>query len=372
MKLENGHVNLFALNGNKMLALYTTEQIVSSIFTDNENKYDAWYDFITKLRPNMKILLAEDTDYDDNEFNPVYMFQKDYDIDVEPQYTEDVGENSDLAKIESMQLASISDPCAVIILDVDANTAKKISEKYGVICHSFSESPLLSPLFQEGIEKNIQNNEKNRGWNEIFLSGNVSPSNSLVFVDRYLFSKDSNGITSQDGIDNVFEILNHILPTSLDVDYHVMLVFDATTLETALGDTFANISTSINRLKRRLNRPYQIIIETLSIDHNDMNYDETHNRRVLSNYFLVRAEHSLKAFRADKSLYSQSLWFDWAASKGIIYQKHSDAPAKALFNYLREVRRAINQIKKSKGTVPFTQNGNSHIDITSIKNRLMN
>lgn len=354
-----------------MMALYTTEQIVSTIYRDNENKYDAWYYLITKLRPNMKILLDADTDYHENDYNPVYMFQKDYDIEVEPEYLEDVGANSDLAKIETMQFASIPDPCAIIILDVDQDTAKKISEKYGVICHSFNESPLTSPLFQEGIEKNVDNRETKRGWHELFPTGSVSPSNSLVFVDRYLFSKDSNGITSQDGIDNVYEILNHILPAQLGVDYHVLLVFDASTLETALGDTFASISTKINGLKKRLNRPYPVLIETISLDHNDMNYEETHNRRILSNYFIVRADRSLKAFRSDQSLYSQSLWLDWAASKGIVVQKRSDAPAKALFKYLKEVRKAVIQLKRALGVVPFTQNGNGHIQIASMAHRLM-
>lgn len=355
-----------------MMALYTTEQIVSSIFRDNEKRYDAWYDFITKLRPEMKILLDVDTDYEDNDYNPVYMFQKDYDIQVDPQFLEDVGDDSDLAKIASMQLSSIPDPCAIVILDVDTETANKISQKYGVICHSFSESPLTSPLFQEAIERNVENQESKRGWHELFLKGTTFPSNSLVFVDRYLFSKDSNGITSQDGIENVYEILNHVLPANLGVDYHVLLVFDASTLSTAIGDTFERISTQINGLKKRLNRPYQVIIETLSIDHNDMNYEETHNRRILSNYFIVRVDRSLKAFRANKGLYSQSLFLDWAASKGIVNQKRSDAPAKALYKYLREVRKAVTQIKKAQGAVPFTQNGNNRIAVSSMAHRLIN
>lgn len=355
-----------------MLALYTTEDIISTIFRDSENKYDAWYDFITKLRPTMKVLLNEDTDYEDDDYNPVYMFQKDYDIEVDPQFADEVGDNSDLAKIVSMQLNTISDPCAVIILDVDADTAKKISEKYGVICHPFSESPLSSPLFQEGIERTVVQRETKRGWHELLLPEASSPSNSLIFVDRYLFGKDSNGITSQDGLDNVYEILNNVLPKALGVDYHVLFVFDATTLEVSLGDTFERISTQINALKKRLNRPYNIVMETLSVDHNDAYYDETHNRRILSNYFLIRTDHSFKAFRGSMSLYSQSLWLDWAGSKGIVSHKRSDPPAKALYNCIRYVQKAVAQIKRAQGSVPFTQNGNKNIGITSISHRLMN
>ena len=52
-----------------MLSIYTTENIVTSIFQDSDNRYDAWYDFITKLRPTMNVLLNEDTDYEENDYN---------------------------------------------------------------------------------------------------------------------------------------------------------------------------------------------------------------------------------------------------------------------------------------------------------------
>lgn len=351
-----------------MLSINTTEEIITAIYQDGEDKYTAWYDLITKTRPILKVLLNENTDYDEDEYNPVYMLVKDYDIDVEPEYRDEVGENSYLASVVNMQQKAISDPCAVFILDVDKNTAQKISDKYGVICHSFNESPINNPLFQEGIEKDIEKMEKSRGWHELIIPGATTPSNSLVFIDRYLFSSDSGNITSKDGVENVYDILNRILPTSLGVDYHVLLIFDASKL--GKEDTFERISTQINSLKKRLNRPYNIIIETVSISQNDFNYDETHNRRILSNYFIIRVDRSLKAFRAASSLYTQSLFLDWAASKGIVAQRKSDTPAKALYKYIREVRSTIAQLKKSTGSVSFTQNGNAKIAISNISHRL--
>ena len=352
-----------------MLSIYTTEDIISAIYKDGDDKYTAWYDLITKTRPILKVLLGENTDYDTDDYNPVYMLEKDHDINVEPEYTEDVGENSYLASVVNMQQNSVADPCAVFILDVDKETAKQISDKYGIICHSFGESPITNPLFQESIEKDVDKAENNRGWHELILRDATVPSNSLVFIDRYLFSHDSGNITSQDGVENVFTILDKALPLSLGVDYHVLLVFDASTVDKV--DTFERISTQVNNLKRRLNRPYNITIETVSISSDDFNYDETHNRRILSNYFIIRVDRSLKAFRGTKSLYTQSLWLDWAASKGVVRQLRSDAPAKALYKYIKEVRSAIAQLKKSLGNVSFTQNGNPRIAISNISHRLL-
>lgn len=264
-----------------MLSIYTTENIISTIFRDNENKYDAWYDFITKLRPTMKVLLDEDTDYDDNEYNPVFMFEKDYDIQVEPEYTDEVGENSYLSRIEKMELNGVADPFAIFILDIDEDTANRISEKYGVVCHALSSKTTSNPIFQEGIEKTVERQETRKGWMELLTGKNTTPSNHLIFIDRYLFSDDSNGITQQDGLDNVAEVLEMALPSKLGVDFHVLLIFDAT--EMGKNMTFNQLSTKLNAIKKHIKRPYNIIIEALSINHSDFNYDETHNRRILSN-----------------------------------------------------------------------------------------
>ncbi len=352
-----------------MLAIYTTEDILTAIYQDQEHRYDGWYEFITKTRPSLNVLLKEGTDYDDNDYNPVFMFHKDFDIEVEPEYAEDIEGESYLSQVSALTIDDIAKPCSVFILDVDKATAKSVSDKYGVICHSLEDTPEESPLFMECIEKNIEKSEKNRGWHEL-VKDSTNPANAMVFVDRYLFSKDSGGITYQDGINNVYEVLNHVLPQNLGTDYHVLLVFDASTLSAASGETFKSISEDVNKLVPKLKRSYNIVIETVSIDRNDMNYDETHNRRILSNYFIIRVDRSLKAFRANNSLYSQSLFLDWVASKGVIRQKRSDVPAKALYKYLREVRAAIAQMKKSVGSVPFSRNGIIE-PITTIQNRLI-
>lgn len=351
------------------ITLYTTEEIITIIYQDQGHKYDVWYDFITKLRPSLNVLLKEGSDYDDNDYNPVFMLEKDFDITVNQEYPENVVESEFLSQLSCLALNHISDPSPVFILDVDEVTAKSVSEKYGVICHSLEESPLNSPLFMESLEKNVDKSEPNRGWHELVVDS-TTPANAMVFVDRYLFSKDSGGITYQDGINNVFEVLNHVLPKNLGMDYHVLLVFDASTLSTATGETFKSVSEEINTLIPRLKRPYNIVIEMVSIDRNDFNYDETHNRRILSNYFIIRVDRSLKAFRSSYSLYSQSLFLDWVASKGVIRQKRSDAPAKALYKYLGEVKEAIGQMKKSIGTVPFSRNGDIE-PISTLKNRLI-
>lgn len=353
-----------------MLAIYTTEDILTAIYQDQEHKYDGWYEFITKVRPTLNVLMKEGTDYEDNDYNPVFMLENGYDIQVEPEYTDEVGENSYIAKIEKTELNCVTNPFAIFILDVDELTANKISDKYGVICHALSTSTNSNPIFQEGIEKSIDRQEPRNGWAELFTGGNTTPSNHLIFIDRYLFSDDSNGIKPEDGLDNVAEVLNRALPTKLGVDFHILLIFDATEMSKNTL-TFNQLSTKLNGIKKKIIRPYNIVIEAVSINHSDFNYDETHNRRILSNYYIVRVEHSLKAFRNGKGLYTQTMWLDWLASKGIITHKASDAPSKALVKYTKETIKAIEQLKKKLGETPFSQNGNCNLTIHDIRHRIL-
>ncbi|MDE6480484.1 MAG: hypothetical protein K2L45_09455 [Muribaculaceae bacterium] len=353
-----------------MTTLYTTEEILSSIYLDSENKGQVWCDLIRKLKPALRIITKNDSDYAENEESLIFSFAKDFDILPDPEYVDESDGSAILKHIIDMHKSVLSDNNSIILLDIPTEEAQNISDTYGIICHPFAIVPIVNPLFQEGIEKNVDKDEQPIGWKELFCADCEIPSNSLIFVDRYLFSKEG-WITSQDGIDNVYDILNNVLPKSLGVDYHVLIVFDATTLKSTDGDTFQRISTRINTLKKRLSRPYNIIIETLSLDRNTQYYNETHNRRILSNYFLLRVDRSLKAFRENQSLYSQSLWLDWCASKGIVRQTKSDLPAKELRKYLNDIKKAVRQLKAVKGDILFSQNGNSHIPLENISNRLI-
>lgn len=370
-----------------MLSIYTTEKILSIIYKDNENKYDAWYDLLKKAHPKLNVLLNKETDFYENDYNPVYLLQKDNVFDIYLEHIDSEGCNSLIEKVISLSLEQIEDPFAFFLLEIDEELAKQIANKYEVICHSFEVNPKDSPIFQEGIEKNLNKDEKNRGWHELLFPDVVKPANTLVFIDRYLFSRDkgdkNNKITLEDGIKNIFEILNLSLPKSCRVDFHVLLVFDGSTLQS--NEEFSIISTKINKLKKRLDRPYPIVMEIISISKkyfdygNDSYYRDTHNRRILSNYFLIRAEHSLKAFRDTCSLYSQSLFLDWIASKGVYYQKRSDVPGKDLYATIRKIKEAILKIKKiekesnveNQRGLLFSKNGDSKVPIQNISNRFV-
>lgn len=372
----------------KLFTLYTTEKILTEIIKSESEygneKFKPWYDLIEKLNPKLKFFGDENSNYEENEEkNTIWTFVENYEHDY---YRDD----SYLGDIKEMKAGLEMSSSALFILDVTAEKARKISSNYGVVCHSFDETPETCPIFQEGIELFCEEGEENRGWSKLLLPECVFPSNSLIFVDRYLFSYETGrNITWEDGIENVSEILNHVLPQTLGngVSYSILFVFDEISRKTnedkkncskeskdqyaGNNEDFKWISGHLNKIKRRLNRNYEIIIETLGVDHNCGNYEKTHNRRIISNYFIINAFHSLRPFRENKSLYPQKISLDWMASKGVIRALKSDSPEKDMRNSLESIRDIVDSQKESIGIKRYSQNGNCAKMIDDISNPLL-
>lgn len=352
------------------MEIITTERIVRQLSLNQDHKYEVWIELIEKCKPTLRIFLNENSDFYSNDENVAWNFIQAKDL--EPKIIKDC--KSILSYFSSEQ---VFDESGIIVglLDIDSFEAKRIFDQYGIICHTLDQSVAGNLLFDEGIEKSVDKNEPDRGWEEILGNNPIKPSNALIFIDRYMFANDtSNHITFQHGVENVFQVLDRVLPYKFAISYQVLLVFDASTLDNKGDIDFNLIVKNINRIKKRLNRSYNIVIEVVSINKTYLpNYDETHNRRIISNYFLLRLDRSLKAFDNGRSLYSQTIWFDWLASKGIVRQKNSDMPFKAQMKYLKELRKSISTLQavKDQSVVSFAQNGNTHISIKDLRNRLL-
>lgn len=367
-----------------MLSLYTTERILSQIYLSaDDTETSIWYSFITKdnLFSSLNVWFDENTDFETNEYNPTYQLAHSNAIPCN-KLNDRQGNDDSLCLSDVIRNLEIGrDPYAIFLLDISSNEAKDISTKYGVICHSFQESPKTNPLFIESRDISVVKDEPRKGWHEILSPDFVNPSNSLIIIDRYLFAKRGKTGGEKEGLKNLYNIIDNILPHTLSekISYHILVVFDS--LKNNSRTDFKNISEKINDFKNKLGRKYQIIIETISIsDPNSVRsvlseselYYKTHNRRIISNYFIIRAEHSLTAFDESKGLCTQVISFDWAVSKGILRSKNSDIPAKSIFNTLNDIKDAIKKCQNCIGliNVRFCQNGRE-VPLKEIKNRMI-
>jgi hypothetical protein len=251
----------------------------------------------------------------------IYITNSVYDQINSAESGKSLAERSDLYKIlhqqpykvlteeETVRLKSepgdlLTDPSAVYILDISNTEAQGLQKQYGVMCLS-GENPDISPLIDvNDVHIALEDERMGRGWDSVLDSIEALPSNALILTDRYLFAfRHPN---AGDGIANVSEILDELMPKDFQGgDYHVTVIFDNIAKHSTYS--FNEIIQKLEDIKRLLNRPYPIMMETLGITPDCPMYKKLHNRLIISNYYLVEAGHKLAAFNKDRATARQML-----------------------------------------------------------------
>jgi hypothetical protein len=269
----------------------------------------------------------EDYSYiNDNSVSPISQLIRDGYISPNPA-------KQKILDIKNSPEKVLEDPSAIYFLDVTTEEADCIQKKYGVICKN--ESDIDDTELNNWGEIISCEGELDHSWKEILSKIRQSPTNTIIVSDRYIFSNDKNANDrgegeTYSGMDNVVEIINAILPLSFSKNnyYDVLILFSW-----KLDKTGRTCPISFNKIAKKLagrikslRDSYNIRVEVVSIPYGAEGYEKTHNRRVVTNYHVIRTEQDLKAFRGDKSICSQTINWDSLFSKGII--DNNDRPIK--------------------------------------------
>ena len=338
-----------------MFKLFISESSLENFILDEQDKnvapQDNWYKILQKQK-SIYILFDKNIEYselsiDDAQTNPLFLLQQ--------SGKEFVDTTNYLKDIYNHPQRVLENPCGAFILDIDKEKADDIQKKYGVICQSAKS---IDGSFWKSIVYNahisISKNDKDHSWSEFLKGVNNLPSNSLLIIDRYLFSYENDYKTTlEDGVCNLFEVLKSLLPDtfSMSEDYHILLIFDGKELKETknskylFGDEvnhssdecFEKLAKILTSKKKELNRNYNIIFELVSLTSDNYGYSETHNRRILTNYCIIRADHLLKAFKDNKGTCGQNIDSDTLFSIGIDNEK-SDMPEKAHTDLLNSLK----------------------------------
>ena len=214
-------------------------------------------------------------------------------------------------------------PSSVFILDIDKAEAMELQKQYGVLV--LSKNSLSEEALTTIHTKNTFTVEENEvvdfGWTEIFAGIKDTPINSIVINDRNLFTNDDIEVDASGtvidkkicGVESVFAILDAIMPQSLDVPFHIIVICDKAGIE---GDNWRkkknlrvrSVIKYLNELKKRLSRSYIIEMELLAVTGSSELYSATHNRRILTNYSVIFFDHKINAFRGLRSNASQTIF----------------------------------------------------------------
>lgn len=283
--------------------------------------------------------------------------------------TADTTRTEYIKKIPSKPESVLKNPSSLFILDISFAEAKKIQVEYGVMCRSGVDTNVSTLIDINDEHTTDKNKPLGRGWDTVLDSVEFLPSNALILTDRYLF-KTTNAKFGN-GFDNVRSILTELLPRDLNTTYHITVIFDKDSIH-ALYD-FQTIAKRLNDIKEEFKRPYQITMEVLGITGKNDTYYNLHNRRIVSNYFVVKMDYSLAAFdkavgTADQTITPQVLFTEDSLNR------HSTAPLKSMeqiISTLREFSNSLSSPHTKHDSYYYAVNGEWMEKCNTIRNRLI-
>lgn len=222
-------------------------------------------------------------------------------------------------------------PFSLFVLGISNTDAKRIREKYGVLCFSDQTRLRLSPLrFQKTCF--CQKNSSGKSWNSILDELSSQPKNTIIVNDRYLMAvkedlaeKNISGIASSlmpsDGFSGelvffiYFDAVNEAWAKSfvrsnpntgldeLNAGFRAAVMNEFEKKAETVRNTVINAvkgSYQIRILCATYIRPLQKGREgDISMSTWVDGYDLTHNRRIMTDYFQVSADYGLIAFDKD-------------------------------------------------------------------------
>ena len=259
-------------------------------------------------------------------------------------------------------------PSALYILDVTATEAERIQKSFGVVCMS-ADSPGAALLIDTNDEHTTGDREPlSGGWGTVLRSLRGVPSNALLLTDRYLFSAVAP--RAGNGIDNVRSILDALLPQRFLGEYQVTVVFDDDSRHPSY--TFADIAKRLADLRADLRRDYPIVVEALGITPDSAVYNKLHNRRIVSNYFVVKAEHKLAAFNGDRGTSLQTITPQVLFTADSLTGR-STPPLKSIDHAIAALREFAQSLPRlcDHGVYRYALNGQCMSRCPGIRNRLL-
>lgn len=262
----------------------------------------------------------------------------------------------------------LRNPSSVFVLDISIIEAEKIQMSYGVICLC-NENLYLNKLIDTNDEQTTSEGEPmGEGWPTVLRSVVSLPSNTLLLSDRYLFSCVNPRFG--EGFANVKSILDTLLPEKFLGEYHVIVIFDDENKHPSY--TFNEIATQLETIKHELRRDYPILMEVLGITPDCEIYTKFHNRRIISNYYIIKVEHKLAAFNGNEGTSIQTITPQVLFTLDSLNNR-STPPLKSIDHVTAALRSFSNSVSKyiNPSVYGYALNGTRMVKCSGIKNRIL-
>lgn len=303
---------------------------------------------------------------------------------------------------ETMDLPclTLQHPNDIYIYPTSRQVAENIRQSYGTFVLSTSAKSSKNLKRHWAKESSAKSAYSWKEFLDRFHVGEEIPSNSLIIIDRYLFSPNE-GMDYRNGIRNLYAILDELLPKTFSAEYQILMIFDDTKFATQNKEKqlkkegrfkefnegkLKEVVKAIQHIKQRI-RPYIPTIEILTINSEAGHeiYSETHDRRIISSYFSIKATRGFSAFLPEESskyeiIYTGPNYATWKQQLDFdsIYanidnedQDQTSLPIHSNENTISEIKKYISGLKGDEKGFKYIYNGNYRCHISELRNRLL-
>lgn len=263
----------------------------------------------------------------------------------------------------------------LFVIEDDENYAERLSRDSGVVVLSSDnvKTSAITKSFYFPVGKTIIK----QPWKLFFhkLRANpYTPSNALIIIDRYLFAYDGDS-GYLEGLVNLDNVLRTCLPEQLDNRFDILLIFGCEYGAMDTKTSLDKLSAELNAIKDRLHRPYKVNLEIIAIDKECELWSDSHDRRIVSNYYIVHATRGLKAFLGkDCNIphWEQTIFCTCSyANLGDELQGALGYAESSIDSIIESVSRFIHSAPKERIGYSYYCNRNKDKDIHYLKNHLL-
>ena len=300
-----------------------------------------------------------------------------------------------LSSIAKHPDAVLQYPKSIFWFDIDPKQAKKIQKDYGVLVQPSSKKFDTKCITREIDTYSFKQHKRiDASWKDIYSGVASMQGNAICLVDRNLFAYDGQldphtGKEQANGLYNVFFILDSALPKGLKTNFDVTILTEQRTKaiknpesgteNIVIDNEFMDrLSNSIFGLIPSLKRNYEINVEIIAFKKSTNNhkvkfYNDTHNRRIFSNYYTISADLGLNAINYGDlqkpiGMYSQEITRKTNYSTGL--RSNSSSPIEDSNRMCSVWANFINYWRKNCETNDYWYASNSEKTFKNHKNRL--
>ncbi len=174
----------------------------------------------------------------------------------------------------------------ILILNLDEEGTKNIRDSYGILAINTEESFLENQEYNFGYSIGVDETSIKKCWSKLFQDKPIIPINSAIIIDNFLWNDIRKYKEEND--ENIYPILNSIIPKTLEVPFHLMIV-----LQSKDGRlTKEKAKEIIEDIKKKIDCKSGLEISIVT----QTNTKKFHERAMLTNYHYIYSHKGFVAF----------------------------------------------------------------------------